>query len=351
MRLDEKIIQRLKGKRIGYSIGERKKRKLNFDLLAELCRSHGFEFIEIDLNMDLEQQGPFDMVIHKWSDLLAAPSDVSNLIYDLQNYFSNHPETIMLDPIASVCTLVDRSRTYAAVSEYSKEPNSCLHIPNFVTIPENTDKYPILTLLKNAKIRFPIVCKPIVAHGSSLSHTMCIIFNEAGLKDLKSPCVAQQFINHNAELFKIFVIGNEYHCVRRPSIKNFQASGNHEVSKARSSSFLNECDEKRPVNAMPDDAIISSIVRKLRTSLDLKLFGVDVIIDNITGLHYVIDVNFFPGYDGFPNFFASLFKLFYQVIEGKRGDCFEEINGNHQNGITRNGISHNGVASQSSGQK
>ncbi|EDV23677.1 uncharacterized protein TRIADDRAFT_57121 [Trichoplax adhaerens] len=279
----------------------------------QLCRSHGFEFIEIDLNMDLEQQGPFDVVIHKWSDLLAAPSDVSNLIYDLQNYFSNHPETIMLDPIASVCTLVDRSRTYAAVSEYSKEPNSCLHIPNFVTIPENTDKHPILTLLKNAKIRFPIVCKPIVAHGSSLSHTMCIIFNEAGLKDLKSPCVAQQFINHNAELFK--------------------------------------CDEKRPVNAMPDDAIISSIVRKLRTSLDLKLFGVDVIIDNITGLHYVIDVNFFPGYDGFPNFFASLFKLFYQVIEGKRGDCFEEINGNHQNGITRNGISHNGVASQSSGQK
>lgn len=32
---------------------------------------------------------------------------------------------------------------------------------------------------------------------------MCIIFNEAGLKDLNSPCVAQQFINHNAELFKV----------------------------------------------------------------------------------------------------------------------------------------------------
>ena len=32
---------------------------------------------------------------------------------------------------------------------------------------------------------------------------MAVIFNEEGLKDLMPPCVVQQFVNHNAVLFKV----------------------------------------------------------------------------------------------------------------------------------------------------
>ena len=32
---------------------------------------------------------------------------------------------------------------------------------------------------------------------------MSIIFNEEGLQDLRSPCVCQEFINHNAVLYKV----------------------------------------------------------------------------------------------------------------------------------------------------
>lgn len=51
---------------------------------------------------------------------------------------------------------------------------------------------------------------------------MSIIFNEAGLKDINPPCVAQTFINHNARLFKLFIIKDKYSVISRPSIKNFQ---------------------------------------------------------------------------------------------------------------------------------
>lgn len=54
---------------------------------------------------------------------------------------------------------------------------------------------------------------------------MAIIFNEQGLEDIQPPCVAQTFHNHNAVLYKVFVIGEKHHIVERPSIKNFAAMG------------------------------------------------------------------------------------------------------------------------------
>jgi len=49
---------------------------------------------------------------------------------------------------------------------------------------------------------------------------MSIVFSEKGLKDASVPCIAQTFVNHNAQLFKIYVLGEEQFVVRRPSIKN-----------------------------------------------------------------------------------------------------------------------------------
>lgn len=50
---------------------------------------------------------------------------------------------------------------------------------------------------------------------------MTLIFNEEGLKEVVYPCVVQTFVNHNAALYKLFVIGQSYTTVLRPSIKNF----------------------------------------------------------------------------------------------------------------------------------
>lgn len=50
---------------------------------------------------------------------------------------------------------------------------------------------------------------------------MAIIFSEDDLKDVRPPCVIQSFINHNAVLYKVFVVGDSYTVVERPSLKNF----------------------------------------------------------------------------------------------------------------------------------
>ena len=63
---------------------------------------------------------------------------------------------------------------------------------------------------------FPVVCKPIVAHGSKDAHTMALVFNASGFKDSRTPCLIQQYICHDAVLFKIFVIGSR--CVIRAPV-------------------------------------------------------------------------------------------------------------------------------------
>lgn len=57
---------------------------------------------------------------------------------------------------------------------------------------------------------------------------MAIVFNQEGLSAIRPPCVVQSFINHNAVLYKVFVVGEAYTVVQRPSLKNFSAgaSGN-----------------------------------------------------------------------------------------------------------------------------
>lgn len=78
-------------------------------------------------------------------------------------------------------------------------------------------------------------CSPCCLSGVSMKllpafcTTMCmcfqmaIIFNQEGLKAVRPPCVIQSFINHNAVLYKVFVVGESYTVVKRPSLKNFSA--------------------------------------------------------------------------------------------------------------------------------
>lgn len=54
---------------------------------------------------------------------------------------------------------------------------------------------------------------------------MSVIFCDAGLSDIRPPCVVQSFINHNGRLFKVFVVGRRHFVTQRPSIKNLFAGG------------------------------------------------------------------------------------------------------------------------------
>lgn len=120
---------------------------------------------------------------------------------------------------------------------------------------------------------------------------------------------------------------------QRPSLKNFYASDDlepiyyrtGEVCKADSHSTLSILDpqDKADIQMTPNDDKIKSIIRVLRQKIGLILLGFDVVIDNATGNHAVIDINVFPSYDNFPNFFEHLLECIKESMVKSNGDSFD----------------------------
>ncbi|XP_033637054.1 inositol-tetrakisphosphate 1-kinase-like [Asterias rubens] len=326
-------------KKVGYWMTEKKLKKLDFHtIFSGLCRKKNIELVKIDLLQPLEAQGPFSVIIHKLTDVLSLAHDgdkKSQMMMDnLKTYTKDHPNVPILDPLDSVCKLMDRNASYTLFQNAFQKTSvhGKVLVPNFVEI-HTKDVAEIKRLLEGAKVKYPFVCKSSKAHGSVKSHEMAIIFNDAGLKDIEPPCVAMTFINHNAQMHKIFIIGHDFLLVKRPSIKNFVSAGlsdkstiffhSHDVSKPHSSSFLNELD-KNDLNretVLPSNEILEELVSAVTQSLQLSLFGFDVIVENDTGVHYVIDINAFPGYDGVPMFYEKLLDYIQRLISISETNC------------------------------
>ncbi|KAK3562713.1 hypothetical protein QTP86_005672 [Hemibagrus guttatus] len=283
----------------------------------------------LDLNQPLEEQGPLDVIIHKLTDLIleADQNDTQSLILvqRVQDYIDAHPETIVLDPLPAIRTLLDRCKSYQLVHRIEacmQDERICS--PPFMVL--NSECGPdTLEQIKQHGLTFPFICKTRVAHGTN-SHEMAIIFSAEDLKDVKPPCVIQSFINHNAVLYKVFVVGESYTVVERPSLKNFPSGpadrkaiffNSHNVSKPESSSDLTSRDNVEGVSQPPNNDVIRELCRSLRQALKVSLFGIDVIINNQTGQHAVIDINAFPGYEGVPEFFTDLLNHITSVLQGQ----------------------------------
>ncbi|KAA8582211.1 hypothetical protein FQN60_008951, partial [Etheostoma spectabile] len=261
----------------------------------------------LDLSQPLEEQGPLDVIIHKLTDLILEAdqndSQAVLLVQRVQDYIDAHPETIVLDPLPAIRTLLDRCKSYQLINRIE----SCMQdericSPPFMVL--NTECSPdVLEQIKRQGLTFPFICKTRVAHGTN-SHEMAIIFSEEDLKDVKPPCVIQSFINHNAVLYKVFVVGDSYTVVERPSLKNFPAG-----PADREAIFFNSHNVSKPESSSD-----------LTTALGVSLFGIDVIINNQTGQHAVIDINAFPGYEGVPEFFNDLLNHITSVLQSHNAD-------------------------------
>ncbi|GFO35239.1 inositol-tetrakisphosphate 1-kinase [Plakobranchus ocellatus] len=209
-------------RRVGYWISEKKRKKIDFKEQQEMFRCAGIELVEIDLKQSMEAQGPFDLIIHKVTDILARANDghvsSQNAIANLEGYLKTHPACVVMDPLDSIRRLLNRYTQYRLVVDSDIVKDRRCTVPTFVDL-HGTDIEENKERLAQADVTFPLVCKPMLAHGS-LAHQMSIIFNEEHLSDINPPCVVQSFINHNALLYKVFVVGCKQFITQRPSLKN-----------------------------------------------------------------------------------------------------------------------------------
>lgn len=239
--------------RVGYWWSDKKAQKFNPKELRTLFAERQCELIKIDLDRPLDEQGPFSIIVHKLSDILVKSDQgdqaAKKVIHAFESYVRKNPQTVVLDPLDKNRILLDRYKQYRLIERSSLANDGVVFTPPFVHL-TSTNIDVNRGRVKRSNLTFPLVCKPTLAQGSTVAHQMSIIFNEAGLKDVRPPCVVQSFVNHNAKLFKIFVIKDNYYVMERPSLKNFQAGDqqtvffySHDISKPNSSSSLTELDE------------------------------------------------------------------------------------------------------------
>ncbi len=63
-----------------------------------------------------------------------------------------------------------------------------------------------------------------------------------------------------------------------------------------------------------DNKKVNKIAQIVQNLFELNLVGIDIIIDRHTGDYAVIDVNYFPGYEGITDFSKELFDLCQHLL-------------------------------------
>ena len=316
--------------------------------ISTLCESHTINLIDINLESSIEEQGPFDVVLHKILEFRNEDIQKGNAFLEKFIAFINqHKEIKLLDPITTCTILADRYLTMSSVKKCefkSSSVNRAVFVPRFCSIDSSCqDTASIKTVLAKNNLRYPLIMKHIMgASAGKEAHDMSIIFSENGLVDLKKPCFLQQFHNHNGYMLKIYTVGEKYYICKRPSIRDLTAGSfasvhfnSSNISKRGKSSPLHVygSEQKPAFEVVNNDAslierdVVVELLARLKLQFEFTLLGIDIIVDKETGNYGIIDVNYFPGYDGVKDqFHADLVELL--VLTGRLQWTIVHIIGN-----------------------
>jgi len=179
---------------IGYYLARKKLSKLRFDQFLLLCKHFHIDTIELTYNyFERPNVRIPQLIIHKLEDDIVSRSLIEQI------RLLPKSSTIILDEFDSISRLLDRYEQYTLLNSDEKH----FLVPPFIRVTNDDNKTIIEKMLITNRITFPIMCKPIQAHGEK-SHDMKIIFDIQHLNDVVKPCVLQQFIDHDGVLFKVF---------------------------------------------------------------------------------------------------------------------------------------------------
>lgn len=260
-----------------------------------------------------------DVVLSKVTNALVSRDEA--LINDVRNFCSNierHPSCTHLDELAGQEATLDRDAIGQHLFAMEAGLNRGLagafriHNPRHKTFERAAGPE---EMFDTDGLDFPVVCKTRQAGGDASAHKMGIAFNEAGLHDFDVPFIAQEFANHDNAIYKVFVIGSFVHTVRRPSLPNLPLGMSKTI--LFDSQFPLEpqlkahfAQTERVAGADPVDPpedFVHEVARALGQEFGLSLFGFDIIRNSRTGNYGIIDLNYFPGYIGVPDFEQRLY--------------------------------------------
>ena len=364
-------------------------------------------FVPLDCDQPLEDQhgGNFDLILHKLTeDILACslmdgegsavgrsdrtPRNRGSIdglrnvaaedneasrqrVQSLKKYQQNHDFCCLVDDPSNVQTVMSRSDIADVLRDCLRGVYSASGIPvrspRFVVIGDSeTDNDEVLDgcdrrdhdahdsisysqgkrlkeQLLQEEISMPVIVKPLIAAGTKQSHSMLVALQDSAILKLPRKSIAQEYVNHNATLYKVYVLGDFVSVFDRPSLPNLP----DDVS-SRATTDLVKFDSQRPYPNMNDFGLdagiitvkkegsvepsvevtadeVRPIVDVLKKAFGLEMFGFDV-LHGEDGEFLVVDVNYFPSYKEVKDFpFLLARYLTQRVLEQRRKKREAEI--------------------------
>jgi len=196
----------------------------------------------------------------------------------LNRYKLNHPECCLVDHPSSVQVLMSRSDIAHVLSKCLVGVNTVNGIqvrsPQYELVESKDMGRKLLSKLVNqAPFTYPIMVKPLIAAGTAESHKMAVVLGPSGLECVKTPCLLQEYANHDATLYKVYVLGDVVRVFSRPSLPNLPPINNSSQMPSHRSYI--EFDSQRPYPRLSDFGITTKETDDYQNSDNNCCCGID----------------------------------------------------------------------------
>ncbi|KAL2348202.1 hypothetical protein Fmac_002202 [Flemingia macrophylla] len=291
-----------------------------------LCPTqNGLMFVPLTSKLPLSSQlKDVDIVLHKATDEVLSIEDnklaFTQSMQALQRYLDQHQDFCVVDPLNNIYPLLDRleiQRVLLGLVELNTEGKYLIRGAHFFKV-DSFDELDFATL-----------------HVVSVAHKMAIVFRVEEFKNLNVPlpAVIQEYMDYSSTLYKFYVLSEKIFHAAKKSIPNanilIKLSNGNEfkhllfdslkyLPTADSIKGSGASDHGITSNESIDLELVTDAANWLRRRLHLTIFGFDVVIQEGTHDHVIVDVNYLPSLKEVPDDISI--PAFWEAIRNKF-DC------------------------------
>ncbi|KAL5578616.1 hypothetical protein UlMin_011058 [Ulmus minor] len=302
---------------------------------------NGLMFLPLSFELPLPPQlQEVDIVLHKATDeiisieLSRSTEYPDKIVYttgmqELKRYMDQHIECCVIDPLDNIYPVLDRlkiQQILLGLDDLKAADHHIIRAPHFLKV-DNFNEPDFVKRLTEAKLSLPCIVKPQVACGVADAHSMAIVFKVEDFEGLSVPlpAVVQEYVDHSSTLYKFYVLGDQvFHAVKKSTPNAeilMKLSGSDELKpllfdslKSLPTGSGNQHNSGEVKKCM-DESLVKEAAKWLSTSLCLTIFGFDVVVEEGSGDHVIVDVNYLPSFKEVPDDIAI--PAFWDAIKLK----------------------------------
>ncbi|PAN13405.1 hypothetical protein PAHAL_2G334000 [Panicum hallii] len=286
----------------------------------------GLIFVPLSFELPLSSQlQEVDMVLHKITDEIVKIDPNCSIDFpkgilfsagmsEIIRFVEERPDFCIIDPFKNIYPLLDRlqiQNILVRLKELGTEGKPKLRAPYSLKV-DNFHDGELDKHLTEANLSFPLIVKPQVACGVADAHNMALVFQIEELSNLgvPLPAVLQEYVDHGSKIFKFYVIGDKvFHAVRNsmPNASFLKSSSGGEPLTFNSLKTLPVATKEQQLQTRVQDSksvdadLVEEAAKFLKGLLGLTIFGFDVVVQEGTGDHVIVDLNYLPSFKEVPD--------------------------------------------------